>query len=531
MSIDDRREFNRQKQQRMGKKQSKPHSIKRDPVTGKYSAIIQNGKFYQKKIYTGNGDVKFVSVDAFEGKNAVKRIRERGLEGYLKGQIFNNATEEEAKKPKKIKYVYSVTDQSSNLIEFYVGGHQKQSIKLPFTLPATIPVSSESDTNRTNYKIRIHYNITIDNLGSSSFAINLAYVDLPFANAPINQRKIVFKYYKNIKLQYEKFIDGTEIITTVETPDRIIAPTVFGHGAFYFSYRTSRIVDTSITLVTQAYEYYKGISLIDGVFRYTDEYLGNIDITDSTVSNTSTYNKFTRRLILDSINTQYETIRESGRNNRVVTQYTYFANGSVLFNENDLELTTGNDFLVMRPSPSKKTWLNRKDEYIVNYFGSSGVFQPEVKRYSTIIRDGIDYSKYQYYSGNIRMVLITSGSQYVPEPQQTTATDFFTFNTQRTKVSNYTIYGDKLVNPTIKPKKIIDVTDNGFSLGEAVVENGETKDIEWAILTNSQYAKYNVSKYSLQSDFLTAEKNLLVYPPEGIDRLKMNLLGYSYNQK
>jgi len=158
MSIEDRREKNKQDQQKIVRSfRTKPGIIRRDPVTGNYeSNSVNRGKEYKRKNYTGDGDPERITHDSFEGKNATKQNRKRGIEGYKKGQIFNNPAEQtESTKYEKIKYVYSVLEDGQEV--FYVGGHQPDPVKIG-VMPGEI--------GEFNF-------IYINNLGGNKFTLDI----------------------------------------------------------------------------------------------------------------------------------------------------------------------------------------------------------------------------------------------------------------------------------------------------------------------------------------------------------------------
>ena len=168
MSIEYRREINRQKQsKKVRKSDPKPRLISRDPITGNYQTKINNGVEYKEKLYTGNTEPKAVNGNTLEGEHATKINRKRGIEGYIKGQIFNNPVEEEPNQPiKKVKYCFYVTENERR--NLYVGGHQKKPI-----LIKSLDSGWEFQLTRSR----------IDNLGGRKYIIYYEYYKL---SDPIN---------------------------------------------------------------------------------------------------------------------------------------------------------------------------------------------------------------------------------------------------------------------------------------------------------------------------------------------------------
>lgn len=175
MSIEERREKNKQQQAKYnGNRNDIPYkpSLNYDPVTGKYSAQKSDGStVYGGKVYTGNGKIKSVdSSGNFEGDQATKQDRKRGIEGYLKGQIFNNPVEEDEKTYKKIKYVYRVTENAQQI--YYVGGHQKNAERIG-TIPHAVNEVNINNYGTKNYTIDFSNNSQIFSYNSRTKQFNL----------------------------------------------------------------------------------------------------------------------------------------------------------------------------------------------------------------------------------------------------------------------------------------------------------------------------------------------------------------------
>ena len=92
----------------------------------------------------------------------------------------------------------------------------------------------------------------------------------------------------------------------------------------------------------------------------------------------------------------------------------------------------------------------------------------------------------------------------------------------------YTIYGFSSFIVDIKPKKIIDVEDDSYTLGEPMVtmEGGKqvVQDIEWALENNNIETFYKISRYNLQS-----KKQELPQYPNTIDYSQLlSLVGATF---
>jgi len=156
MSIENIRFGNKQKQQRGNRIKGLPHSQERDPVTGKYKVTEpDNGIKYVDKNYTGNQGIEGFDNSGILGKDATKIDREREIEGYIKGQIFNNLKQDEKESIKRIKYLYYVTVNNKRI--YYVGGFQKK--------PVLIGELSNELGNITQ--------VYLTNLGGRKFALDI----------------------------------------------------------------------------------------------------------------------------------------------------------------------------------------------------------------------------------------------------------------------------------------------------------------------------------------------------------------------
>lgn len=468
MSIEDRRDINKQQQKRYISKNrsSKFRITSRDIKTGDYKGESANGStVYGEKIYNSKGQPESYKNGIFDGKNVIQpNPNAHKPVGYLNGQIFTFREEEPLVELNKIKYLYSVFEEG--IENFYVGGFTRNPIKIGV--------------------LENNFEVHLTNLGSRKFSVNVRYPD------------------KFVSIIYGKKVNT---ITLKPLYDTIFPSNGYGYKGSSF---WSRVVFQTRQIVNDNGSVSENGSFIDNdIPKNTVNQLGN-----PTIGSTLARIRYSRSDYIndkefigvievpENLFVTFPPSRSDGiaNANGSYTQYlTPYFNRQFIYDqqtdgiENTGYIRNSNEYLsVSKLSPDQKSIVVRKKDYERN-----------------LIEDGNDYTETTTYYLNV--VFNNEEKEII------SYTEFFNSETG-------------IITRTEDYEKFLEIYDNIFN-SEIIKDNlysfSEFLDPSEAISQNKSFGESEIITYSLDDLSKVTTKKERYFLPHV--KTGFNVYSYSYH--